>query len=227
MVDELEVLAREHGVKRVTFADSVLNCPPGHAEAICEEILARRLRIDWDAYFAIKPVTGEFVELARAAGCKTMLFSPDGLSDGALAGLGKGMTAAEVSEKLRLLREPRFADIEKVFCFFLGAPGETLGGWLRTLGFHVRAKLRRDRTWETSLAWVRLEPQTEAYRRALTEGAIGSTTPLLPETAAGLGATFYRHPRLDPLDRAVMAGLRGLRFGKRLAKRILRRGGGR
>ncbi|MBF0557626.1 MAG: cobalamin-dependent protein, partial [Nitrospirae bacterium] len=63
VVDEIELLVKEHGVERFTFVDSVFNAPQEHARDICREMIRRNIKVNWSAWFNEKGLTREFVEL--------------------------------------------------------------------------------------------------------------------------------------------------------------------
>ena len=52
VVDEIEDLVHNHGVKQITFADNVFNIPQEHAEEICEEMIRR----DFDITPGVHPI---------------------------------------------------------------------------------------------------------------------------------------------------------------------------
>ncbi len=216
IADELEYLVKEFGVKDITFADSVLNVPPAHGQAIFEEIIRRRIPISWGAYMHMKGISPEFVRLAQRAGCKAMLFSPDGVSQASLDGLQKELTEQEIQNVFRLFRSHReFAGIHVGFCYFLCPPGETLPGLLKALGFYLRVHLSRFRRGTARMrayvGWIRLEPHTGVYERAIDECTALKDEDLLPSGRDELKRLFYRHPRLEWLNRFLLVAFNLLR----------------
>lgn len=209
--DEVEHLVRECGFREFAFTDSVLNLPAGHAEAIFRELSARRLPVQWSAYMHLRGVDRDTVRLALDAGCSSLLFSPDGISQAALDGLQKDLRATDLHALVRLLtRTPEFARLHVGFAYFLNPPGETWGGLLQSLAFFVRTLASRLRRHSARVrpyvGWIRLEPGTRVYERALAEGTVSPDVDLLPESQEGLKQTFYRHPRLGFLDPVLLAG---------------------
>lgn len=201
IADEIEYLEKTLGARNFWFADSVFNQPRDYSEEILGEIIRRDLKIRWNAYLHIDGIDRETVDLHRRAGCVFMMFSPDGISQAALDGLDKDISANQVKTVFGLFRRQRtWRDLDVGFCFFLNPPGETLAGLTRTIVFFFRATFSRLRRGTARIrvcpGWIRLEPHTKIYNRALAERPGLKAVSLLPEDARGLKKTFYRHPRL-------------------------------
>ena len=227
VADELEYLVEKFGVKDIAFADSVLNVPSEHSEAIFEEIIQRRLPISWGAYMHMKGITPEYVRLALRAGCKAMLFSPDGISQASLDGLRKGLTEQEVGAVFRLfLSEREFGGLHVGFCHFICPPGETFTGLLKALRFYVRvhmSRLKRETARMRAYAgWIRLEPHTAVYETAVREGAIAKSRDLLPDDERELKRVFYRQPGLGWLDPLLLFAFRAVCVLETLARALLK-----
>jgi anaerobic magnesium-protoporphyrin IX monomethyl ester cyclase len=229
IVDELENLAGQHGFREVSFTDSVLNLPNGHSEAIFQEILRRNLRVSWNAYMHLRGVDKEYAHLALRAGCVSMLFSPDGISQPALDGLCKDLSASDVQRLAGLFgRELEFGPLHVGFCYFISPPGETLIGLLKALWFYVCIHLSRLRRGTARMrayvGWIRLEPDTMVRRIAIAEGSLREEDDLLPDTASTLRRMFYRHPRLHRFDAILLLALRIIHVAERAVRRMAGRG---
>ena len=51
IVDEIEVLFRDYGIRLFHLNDPVVNMPSEHLDAICREVLRRDLDIQWTGFF--------------------------------------------------------------------------------------------------------------------------------------------------------------------------------
>lgn len=229
VADEIRYLVQDLEIRTFTFADSVFNQPLSYSASILEELKRRDLSVEWGAYMHVKGMTRAYIDQARSSGCVSMLFSPDGHSQEALDGLNKGLTAHDVEALFdRFKREKGLEGLHVGFCLFLNPPGETWRGLLGTLLFFVRALLSRFRPGTARMrayvGWIRLEPHTAVYERALAEGTWSKDRTLLPLDAQGLRKTFYRHPRLGWTDAALLAFFRALRMLETLARRLKRKG---
>ncbi len=109
IVDEMEKLNREYGIGLFHFTDSVVNRPADHFEAVCRELLKRKLNVNWTGFFREDTFTIQNAELAQKAGLVACYFSADALTDHGLKFLNKGMTkddilrASEITVKCNIL----------------------------------------------------------------------------------------------------------------------------
>jgi anaerobic magnesium-protoporphyrin IX monomethyl ester cyclase len=122
IADEMEFWQRAHGVASFHFTDGVLNRPAAHFEALCREILRRRLTVSWTGFFREQAVTPGQLALAREAGLNTVYFSGDALTDAGLTLLGKRMTVAHLLGAARATVEAGLLTVDH---FLVNLPGET------------------------------------------------------------------------------------------------------
>lgn len=218
VLEEIEYLRGAFNVRRITFADSVVNLPYDYSSRIFSLMREHCQGIEWLGYMHVKGVTREFLRLCMESGCTSVIFSPDGLSQGALNGLQKDISPEDIRNLKRLVdTDPAFAKLHIQWCFFVNPPGETLAGLLRTLWFFASSKrFFRERTRDAFINWIRIEPYSAVYRLALEQGRINPDTDLLPEDPALLEHTFYSTPNLRWADPLVMALLRAPKRVRRL-----------
>ena len=191
VVDEIEYLV-SLGIKKFSFVDNIFNVPKWHAKQICEEIIKRRLDVEWSAWFEIKNTTKELLLLAREAGCKHFGFSPDAASNKTLTRLNKGITVKDIDENLRIVRETK--GIKAGYNLFI-LPGMDLREIIETFILFLKIPIiLRGRGRVFGLGWIRIEPHTEIYRIALDEGIINEGTDLLPTDEKELEGLFYCRP---------------------------------
>jgi len=199
VVAELQELVEKYGVRTVMFVDPVFNMPAEHAEEICREILRTGLRVTWSAWFNERYLSEELVRLAVKAGCCDFSFSPDGLCETSLRMLRKDITVADIRRVWRITRT--VPEMNVSYNFFLNPPGQTITGFLRTLGFVIRAKLvLRKRLRGVLLGAVRVEPYTEIHRLAVKEGMLKADDDLWAQTSEELGHLFYGNAKTRYLD---------------------------
>ena len=118
---EMERLKKEHGVTLFHFTDSVVNRPTDHFEAVCREMIRRRLKIDWTGFFREDHLSEAQLDLALEAGLVAIYFSGDGLTNRSLHLLGKRMKKTDIYQAARLTASRRVLTI----CHFLvNLPGE-------------------------------------------------------------------------------------------------------
>lgn len=122
VVDEMEFLRQEYGVKDFHFNDPVVNIPPGHLETICQEIIRRKLHITWTGFFREDLLDEEKVRLYEASGCSCFSFSPDGLCQESLDVLGKNL---KVEDILRAGKLASHTNVCTMYHFMVNVPGES------------------------------------------------------------------------------------------------------
>lgn len=211
IVDEVEHLITSYNVKRIMFADNVFNLPIKHAEEICKEIIKRKLSIQWTAWFSIKPLTKEFMELAVESGCIDFAFSPDAYSNRVLKILKKDITPEDIMKSYYLVRTVKGAMVS--YNFLVNPPGQNLFSFLQILIFLLKVKIGLRKRLISFNFWhtIRIYPRTELSRIAISEGVIDDSTDLL-------FPAYYRNlsaPHVDTLYGS-------LKLAKSIVKSVLR-----
>ena len=172
IVDDIEHLLKYKGIETFTFVDSVFNIPLRHAEDICNETIRRGLNVKWSAWFSENGLRKEFVELAKAAGCKKVILSPDGYSDKVLKALKKNITKKDILKSYEVLKS--IDGYEVCYNFFKNPPGQSLTAFLSMLFFCVKAKMQMGKRVHFEFNSLRIEPHTALYDIAVSEGVIRS-----------------------------------------------------
>lgn len=175
VADELAVLSEQHGVRHFFIVDSIFNYPVDHARAVCDEIVRRRLDVQWTCYAHPAFMTDDLAGAMAAAGCTAVEFGTDSLSDDGLAALGKNFTFETVKNASAVCRRHGLK-----FCHFLfaGGPGDDL----------ERVKTHLERLDEINpdaaviMAGIRIFPGTKLAGLAKEEQGVGH---------AGLEPVFY------------------------------------
>ncbi len=213
VMEEIDYLISTWGVRRITFADSVVNLPYDHSTRLFTLLKEKGKGLEWMGYMHVSGLTRDYLNLCLQSGCVSLIFSPDALSPGALKGLGKNIAPEDIRRLKNMVdQNAAFRKMRIEWTFFINPPGETLWGMLRTLWFYFSTKVSQGkRNRNCFINWIRLEPSSSVYRRALDEGVVKPDTDLLPEDAAGLSKTFYSAPGLSRLDPLIMALLRAPR----------------
>jgi len=179
VVDEMEALYKEYGIKSFHFTDPVLNTADGHLEEICREILRRKLDIRWDGFMREDLLDAEKVALYEKAGCECFSFSPDGLHQAALDILGKKLTEADVLRAAGLVSQ---TDVLSVYHFMVNVPGETeetCAQGIRMLERIYELHSRKKNLGAVVLNNIRILPGTPVEAMARARGVIGPQTDLL------------------------------------------------
>jgi len=122
VVDEIESIHRDLGFETVNIVDDTFTASRRHTEALCRELIRRRLPIKWNAYSRVDTLTRELLELMREAGCTFLVFGIESGSQKIMDTIKKGITPDKVRTAARLTSE---VGIDSFASFILGLPGET------------------------------------------------------------------------------------------------------
>jgi len=204
VVDEVEALVKKHKVTQFTFVDSIFNVPQAHAREICRELITRNISVTWSAWLNEHFFDHEFLTLLVEAGCRHIIFSPDGFSNGVLRILGKNLSMQDIVQSLLLVQRNTNREVELSYNFFMNPPGQSLANFFGMLFFCLLAKVTMKKRVHFEFSVMRIEPHTGLYRIALEEGVITKNQCLL-------NPTYYSNRRTQYLERMmkVLLSLRG------------------
>jgi anaerobic magnesium-protoporphyrin IX monomethyl ester cyclase len=165
VVDEIERLQRDFGLAKVNLVDDTFTVNHRHAEAVCEEMLRRDLKMKWSAFARVDRMNQDLARLMNRSGCEWVLFGVESGDEGILKTVKKGITLEQVRRAVQIAAE---AGINVFNSFIFGLPGESRDTALKSMafggelqekygakyGFHILAPL----------------PGTELYERAKDYG---------------------------------------------------------
>lgn len=173
VVDEIEELVQETGVKTFSFVDQIFNIPMDHAKEICQEMVRRKLKVKWTAWFNEKYISEDFLKIVKGGGCAYLSFSPDSASERILKNIKKNFTTQELSRTYKLAKR---VDMKAEYSFMINAPGETVFSLFQTLLFITKAKLGLGKNLMLynllMTTPMRIYPHTEIKEIAIKEGII-------------------------------------------------------
>lgn len=123
VVNEIEYVIKTTNSERINFCDNSFNCPKAHAEAICKEMINRRLKFKWRSG-AIKPlgISRDFCKLMKESGCNYVGLSIETASEKMLVNMKRGYSVTDIREALNNLS---ISGITFGLSILIGAPGET------------------------------------------------------------------------------------------------------
>jgi radical SAM superfamily enzyme YgiQ (UPF0313 family) len=132
VVDEMEDMVRNHGVRFINFYDDNFTLRRSRVVGICEEILRRGLDVEWKCEGRVDGVDPELLRLMRRAGCRTVAYGVESGNAETLALLRKDVT---VEQAPAAFAATRAAGIRSLAYVILGAPGEDARAVRRTIDF--------------------------------------------------------------------------------------------
>src|ERR1700687_3882355 len=172
VVDEIQMIREEHGIRHWFFVDNIFNMPIRHAKDICEQIAARNLDIEWSGYLNPKFVDEELCQLLARSGCKAIEFGTDSGSPTMIANLKKEFDVDDLRHSSALCHKYQLK-----FCHSLifGGPGETAQTVTETIALMDELQP----TAVIALTGIRVLPGTGMVEIALADGQIDEDDHLL------------------------------------------------
>jgi radical SAM superfamily enzyme YgiQ (UPF0313 family) len=202
VVDEIEYDLRlfPH-LQEIMFETDTFVASPDHVRGVCEEILARGIRISWSCNVRVD-MDLSLLPLMKRAGCRMLMTGFEFGTQKALDAVRKGVTLeqsttfAETAYRLGFIIHG---------CFMVGAPGETRDSVLKTIGFAKSLPMDT-----VQFSGICTYPGTEIYEWAKQSGY------LVPKewnewvSQDYEQATLLNYPQLskEEIDKLIDQGLR-------------------
>lgn len=128
VVDEIVMLVEKYNVDWVRFIDDNFFVSVKRARGICEEIVRRNIKINWDAecradYFRHDFVDENFLDLAEKSGLIFLSIGAESGSQRILNMLSKDITVAQILASAKMLS--KYKNIVPSYGFIVGISGET------------------------------------------------------------------------------------------------------
>lgn len=124
VVDEIELLIESYGVNKILFHDDTFNLGEKRVLAICKEIMARNIHIDWSCCCRVHPVSDEMIETMVKAGCKHICWGVESGSEEVLKKVNKNITKEQIKKAFDIC-EKYIGSISVGSFTMVGNPGET------------------------------------------------------------------------------------------------------
>ncbi len=142
VVDEIEYLCKNFGVKEIHFEDDNLTLKREHVVAICQEILKRNLKISWATPNGIRAdkVDDELLNLMKMSGCYYVVFGVESGNQDILNNIKKHETLSQIETAIKMAHR---AGLMTQGFFIFGLPGETKNTIQNTIEFAKRVPLDR------------------------------------------------------------------------------------
>ncbi len=122
VVDEIEKI-KNLGIKEIFIYDDTFTIDRQRVIDICNEILKRGIKINWDVRARVNTVDEELLKLMRKAGCTRIHYGVESGVDRILKNLRKGITVEMAKKAFQATKK---TGIEAAAYFMIGCPGEKL-----------------------------------------------------------------------------------------------------
>ncbi len=132
VVDDLEMLHNKYGESQFTFYDDAFTVNRQHVLAMCEDIKARKLDIDWDCETRVDLVDKDLLTTMRKAGCITIWFGVESGSEKILEQMHKKIRLEETRLAFKTAQQ---AGLMTIASAVIGFPGETEETAWETINF--------------------------------------------------------------------------------------------
>lgn len=132
VVDYIEYLSKNFGVKEISFVDDTFPLDVSRVGGICEGILNKGLDVSWYANARVDSKDDGIFKVMQRAGCWIVAVGAESGDSDVLKLMKKNVTPEQILHTCRLIRKTGLK--LKVF-FILGSPGETLDTIERTVQF--------------------------------------------------------------------------------------------
>ena len=140
VVDEIELIVKEFGIKQVDFSDDNLTLDKKRMMEICDLIIQRKLKFEWFTPNGIRADTldEELLRKMKAAGCKKIRIAPEsGVQRVVNEVIKKNLDLKTVENAVVLCKKVGL----KVGCFFvIGLIGETKADIEATIDFAYKLR---------------------------------------------------------------------------------------
>jgi radical SAM superfamily enzyme YgiQ (UPF0313 family) len=178
----MQALNERIGADLFFIADSVFNADARRPGMLAEEILRRKLKIRWTAFFAPTGIGAEDAALWKASGLDGIELGAEALSPATLASYRKFFSVDDAIGSVRACAE---ADLPCFVYLIFGGPGETP----QTLDETIACALSLPRAVFSVFIGMRIFPGTELEQIALREGIVAPGESLIEPR-------FYFSPKL-------------------------------
>ena len=179
VVDEIETLVRDYGLRQFVFADEIFNIPNEHALEICESLIRRGINVSWTGWFKERQLTEESVLLYKRAGCYALLFSPDVAANRLMKLWGKGLSEEDLFRSMEIVAK---TGLRAEWNFMINGPGETWDTVKKTASFLGHAAFRLKRRMHASSyipVALRIYPHSRLHCMAIDHGIISEDNELV------------------------------------------------
>ncbi|WPD21010.1 MAG: lipid biosynthesis B12-binding/radical SAM protein [Candidatus Electrothrix scaldis] len=182
VVNEIEILM-QMGIDYLHFSDSTFNNPHEYAYAICDEMIKRKVFIQYTPYMSPSSPSKELFRLLKQTGCDGITFGVDTLSEKIVHSLKKGFKIEEVYQAALYCRE---FEIPFSLNLLFGGPGETKETAMESLSNIEKIKP----VAAGAMVGIRCYPHTRLWKIACKERLIAKDTNLLEPF-------YYVSPSID------------------------------
>jgi radical SAM superfamily enzyme YgiQ (UPF0313 family) len=181
VVEEVQHLVEE-GVDYLYFVDDIFNYPPSYAEALCQEMVRRKVHVRWSAFVNPSFLNETLLQRMKEAGCDGIEFGTDSGSPRMLESYQKSFSREDIIQSSKICSKLM---VNQCHYLLFGGPGEDE----ETIEESFQLMDRLDPTAVIALLGIRIYPGTEMERISRAQG-------IIPQDANLIYPYFYISPKL-------------------------------
>ncbi|VVB75989.1 tRNA-2-methylthio-N(6)-dimethylallyladenosine synthase [Candidatus Tiddalikarchaeum anstoanum] len=191
VVDEIEYLINKYGKKRIHIKDDTFTARKSWAIEICNEIIKRKLDLEWECLGRVDTVDEELLKKLKSAGCVMIEYGVESGNNEILKSINKMITVEKVIKAIRITEK---VGLDYTTFFIIGHPGDNE----KTINdtFNIAWKLRPQ-----SLSFCPLDifPGSRVYDIAVEKGLLKkfSWTDENYKNKQGQTVPRFQNPSLD------------------------------
>jgi len=171
VVEEIHHLVEE-GVDYIYFVDDIFNYPPSYAEALCREMVRRKVDVKWSAFVNPGFLNETLLQWMKEAGCDGIEFGTDSGSPRMLENYKKSFTQEDIIQSSKICSKWM---VNHCHYLLFGGPGEDE----ETIEESFRLMDQLDPTAVIAMLGIRIYPGTEMERFSLSQGVIHQDSNLI------------------------------------------------
>ncbi|PJA01601.1 B12-binding domain-containing radical SAM protein [bacterium (Candidatus Gribaldobacteria) CG_4_10_14_0_2_um_filter_41_16] len=122
VADEIEFMKKEYKIKEYYFDDDTFTIDARRVNAICDEIIRRKINLPFECLARVNTVTPELLKKMKLAGCRVIRYGVESASPDILKNINKQITVEQI---ISAFRETKQAGIKTHATIMFGLPGET------------------------------------------------------------------------------------------------------
>jgi len=138
VVDEIEECYREFNVREIDFFDATFFINKERSIAICEEMLKRRIKIEWSCRSRVDVVDADILHAASRAGCRKIYYGIESVSDHVLENINKKINTEQIIQAIDMTHK---YGISALGFFMVGNSSDNRDSILSSIKFAKRLKL--------------------------------------------------------------------------------------
>jgi radical SAM superfamily enzyme YgiQ (UPF0313 family) len=132
VVREIEECIHRFGIRDFRFFDDCLTLDRKHITDICNLLISKKIKINWNCQSRVDKVDKELLALMKKAGCHQITYGIETGTQKGLQLINKNTTLEQAAVALKYTRD---AGLESGGSFLIGVPGETMEDIQNTISF--------------------------------------------------------------------------------------------